>query len=164
MKYAIPLSLALLGTAAAAGEAAWTVKTTDLKDKPYSDAATVSTLGERSKVEVLARQASWTQVKAGNATGWVKMLNLRLDNPGAKSGNSGVGALFNLAKTGKSGTVATTGVRGLDEAKLAGASPNGQALEQMNGYAVGKEEARGFARDGKLSAQEVARLGKGGKS
>jgi hypothetical protein len=164
MKFALPLSLALLGSAAMAGETAWTVKATELKDKPYTDAGAVGTLAERSKVEVLARQASWTQVKAGNATGWVKMLNLRLDNPDARSGNTGVGALFNLARTGKSGTVATTGVRGLDEAKLAGASPNGRALEQMNGYAVGKEEARGFAKDGKLSAQDVARLGKGGKS
>jgi hypothetical protein len=171
MKSLTVLALAALCLAQAApahaGEAAYTVRPTEMKAKPFMDAATVASLGERSPVEILARQASWSQVRSGSTTGWVKMLNLRLDGAGAaKPAGNGVGALFNLAKTGKSGTVATTGVRGLSEEKLAQASPNAEAVERMSGYAVGKEEARGFAKDGKLAPQQVDHVntGRGAKS
>ncbi|HEY5800297.1 MAG TPA: SH3 domain-containing protein, partial [Burkholderiaceae bacterium] len=92
MKRVIAIVLAAMCGAAHAGEAAYTVRPSELKAKPFSDAASVGNLPERSKVEVLSRQASWTQVKTDNATGWVKMLNLRFDNGEApkQSGDSGI--------------------------------------------------------------------------
>ncbi len=150
-----------------AGEIAYTVRATELKAKPFADAATLRSLAEHGKVEIITRQASWMQVKSDGTTGWVKMLSLRLGNGDApiKSGDSGLGALFNVAATGNSGSTVTTGVRGLSEENLKNARPNPQALETMNGYAVSKEAASGFAKAGKLKSQQIDYLppsGKGG--
>jgi uncharacterized protein YraI len=147
-------------TEAQAGEAAYTVRATDLKAKPFSDAATLSTLPERSRVEVLARQASWMQVKTNGSTGWVKMLSLRLRSDGTsrKAGDTGLGALFNVAETGKSGSTVTTGVRGLSEENLKTAQPNPRALEAMRQNAASKDGSIGFARAGKLEKQGMEYL------
>ena len=70
MKNIIALCL-LLGCvpAAWAGGYAYTIRSTELKAKPYSDAQTLATLAPRSKVEVLARQSGWTQVKSVSFSG-----------------------------------------------------------------------------------------------
>jgi hypothetical protein len=111
-----------------------------LKSKPFADAETVANLAEKSGVEVLARQGSWNQVKANGATGWVKMLSLRFgDGAQKKAGDSGLGALFNVASTGSSGSTTTTGVRGLSEEKLRNPQPNPKALEHWENW-VNKAE------------------------
>lgn len=139
-----------------AGETAYTVRPTELKAKPFADADTVANLAEKSGVEVIARQGSWNQVKANGATGWVKMLSLRFgDGTQKKSGDSGLGSLFNLAATGKSGSTTTTGVRGLSEEKLRNPQPNPQALQQLGEFAVNKAEAQQFAKSGNLSAAQM---------
>ena len=167
MKTIFAVGLCLCAAAAQAGEIAYTVRATELKAKPYADAATLLSLAEHGKVEIVARQASWMQVKADGATGWVKMLSLRLGNGEAakKNGDSGLGALFNVAATGSSGSTVTTGVRGLSEEKLKNARPNPQALEVMKGYAVSEQAAIGFAKAGKLESQHMDYLpppGRGG--
>lgn len=138
--------------AAQPAETAYTVRATDLKAKPFSDAATLSTLPERSRVEVLGRQASWMQVRAEGASGWVKMLSLRFSSEGAprKPGDSGLGTLFNVAATGKSGSTVTTGVRGLSEENLKTARPDPEALRAMQNYAASAENAASFAKAGRL--------------
>lgn len=138
-------------------ETAYTVRATELKAKPFSDAATTANLSESSKVDVLTRQASWTQVKAEKATGWVKMLNLRLDDPAAekKSGASGVSALFSVAATGSSGSATTTGVKGVTEEDLKNPHPDPAALKVMQNYAVSAADAQKFARAGKLVMQKL---------
>jgi len=40
--------------------------------QPFSDADTLSSLPEKSKVEVLERKSGWMQIKAGGTKGWVK--------------------------------------------------------------------------------------------
>lgn len=155
------LGCGLLGgamCAAQAGEQAHTVRATELKAKPFSDAATLANLPERSQVEVVERQGSWTQVKASGKTGWVKMLSLGFGEGQKKSGDSGLGSLFNVATTGSSGSTVATGVRGLSEEKLKNPHPDPQALQELKRYAVGKQEAQKFARAGKLQPQQVAYL------
>lgn len=159
MKPILALCLFVLSIAAAhAGETAYTVRATELKAKPFTDAATLLTLAEHGKVEIVARQASWMQVKADGTTGWVKMLSLRLGGGKAQSGDAGLGALFNVAATGKSGSTVTTGVRGLSEENLKNARPDPQALKDLQGYAASKKAATGFARAGKLESQQVGYL------
>ncbi|OHC64699.1 MAG: hypothetical protein A2040_03390 [Rhodocyclales bacterium GWA2_65_19] len=157
MRWLIVFCLGWSVFAAHAGEAAYTVRATELKAKPFSDAATVASLAENSTVEVLTRQSSWMQVKSGDTTGWVKMLSLRLGDAAApkKSGDSGLGALFNVAATGGSGSTVSTGVRGLSEEKLKNPQPDPKALEQLNGYATDEKAARRFGKSGKLSAQQL---------
>lgn len=150
----------LLGLACslpAAAETAVTNRETELKREPFSDAATLATLPTQSPVEILKRQGGWTQVKPANAaTGWVRMLNLRLGSGSAtKQGDSGAGALFNVARSGSSGNTVTTGIRGLSEEDLRTARPNPQELQRMQQYTVSAPEAQQFASAAKLQKQQV---------
>lgn len=160
MKNIVALCLLLcFAQAVWAGELAYTIRPTELKAKPYSDAQTVTTLPPRSKVEVLARQAGWTQVKSASFSGWVRMLNLRLESSGQnKRGDNGLAALFNVASTGRSGSTVTTGIRGLSEEQLKNTKPNPQELQAAKRYAASREEAQRFAAAGKLHAQHVEYL------
>lgn len=154
LMFAVCLSMA--SSLVLAGETAYTVRPTELKAKPFADADTLANLAEKSGVEVIARQGSWNQVKTKGATGWVKMLSLRFgDGTQKKAGDSGLGALFNVASTGSSGSTTTTGVRGLSEEKLRNPQPNPQALQQLGEFAVNKAEAQQFAKSGNLSAAQM---------
>ncbi len=139
-----------------AGESAYTIRSTELKAKPYTDAQTLTSLPPRSRVEVLGRQASWTHVKSTSFNGWVKMLNLRFDANGqSRRGDNGLSALFNVASTGRSNSTVTTGIRGLSEEQLKNAKPNPQALQAAKRFAVSRSDAQHFAAQGKLHAQSV---------
>ena len=109
----LSLSLLLLAatSSAWAGDAAYTIRATELKAKPYGDAQTLRSLPPRTKVEVLKRQSSWTQVKAGATSGWVKMLSLQLEaSATGRRSDNGLSALFNVAATGRGGSTVTTGL------------------------------------------------------
>jgi hypothetical protein len=139
-----------------AAEPATVIRATDLKQEPATDAPTVAALAENTAVDALERKGGWTRVKTGNAEGWVKMLALRYGSPGAaKQGDSGITQLFNVARTGSSGTQVTTGVRGLDAEMLAKARPNPAELAKMSGFAATPDAAAGFASKGRLQAQQV---------
>lgn len=148
-------ALALTCGLAQAGDTAYTVRPTAMKAKPYTDAKTLDNLAQNVRVEIVARRGSWSQIKANNTTGWVKMLSLRLGDGSQKAGDTGFKTLFNVASTGGSGSTMTTGVRGLSEEKLHNPQPNPQAFEQLHGFAVDKAEAQQFANDGKLVAAKV---------
>ncbi|MBA3024477.1 MAG: SH3 domain-containing protein [Gammaproteobacteria bacterium] len=156
MKRLIAACLAFGLVASAAAEEAVTLRSTEMKAKPYSDAQTLLTLPERSKVQVLQRRASWTQVKSGETSGWVKMLSLQLvRGTTQRRADNGLRSLFNVAQTGRGGGTVTTGVRGLSEEDLKNAKPNPQELEEAKLYAASKAEAKRFAMAGKLKAQQV---------
>lgn len=162
MRILLLVYFGMLCCAAQAGETATAVRNTEIKIKPFTDAVTVASLKQGSKVEVLTRKSSWMQVKTDDGSGWVKMLSLKFSNEGKnKSGDSGLRALFNVASGGGSGGAVTTGVRGLSEENLKNAHPNPQALEKMQGYTANKEDAQKFARAGSLSAQDMGYVAEG---
>jgi hypothetical protein len=144
------LLLPLLCTA----EPATLIRAAELKSEPASDAATIAQLAENASVDAVERRGGWTRVKASGAEGWVKMLSLRY-GAGAKPGDSGLSQVFNVARTGSSGTQVTTGVRGLDEQQLANAQPNARELARLNGFAADRTAAEGFAAEGRLSPTAV---------
>ena len=140
----------------AVAEPATLIRATELKKEAASDAATVASLPANAAVDALERKGGWTRVKSGANEGWVRMLNLRFGGPGeAKKGDSGVSQLFNVARTGTSGTQVTTGARGLDPEQIANAQPNPAELAKMQGFAADADAAAGFAAKGKLSATAV---------
>jgi len=143
---------------AQAGEIAYTVRPTELKARPFSDAATLGRLTQRTKVEVVGRRSSWMQVQVEGKAGWVKMLSLKFNQASNKAGSSGLATLFNVASSGGSSRSATTGVRGLSEKDLKNTKPNPKAFAAMQTYKVNKLEARQFANAGKLSSQSVGYL------
>jgi len=147
-----------------AAEEAYTIRATELKAKPYSDALTVLTLPARSKVIVLQRRSSWNQVKSGETTGWVKMLGLQLARGATdRRADNGLRSLFNVARSGGSGATVTTGVRGLSEEQLKNALPDPGALQALERYAADRRAAQRFAAQGKLQAQRVDYLAGGKK-
>lgn len=134
------------------------IRDTELRQAPASDAAVVASLAVNATVDALERKGGWMRIKAeGGAEGWVRMLALRYAASGAaKQGDSGIVQLFNVARTGTSGTQVTTGVRGLDAEQLAKAKPNAAELRKLQDYAASAEAAAGFAASGKLEARKLA--------
>jgi hypothetical protein len=135
-------------------EPATVVRATELKKEPATDAPTVSELKENTSVDALERRGGWTRVKAGADEGWVKMLVLRYGTAG-RQGESGLSQVFNVARTGSSGTQVTTGVRGLEAEQIANARPNTAELQKMQGYAATADGAAAFASQAKLQARSV---------
>lgn len=135
-------------------EPATLIRPAELKKEPATDAPTVLELKENANVDALERRGGWTRVRAGEAEGWVKMLALRYGAPG-RQGESGLSQLFNVARTGSSGTQVTTGVRGLEAEAIANAQPNPAELQKMQGYAATPDAAAAFASQAKLLAVSV---------
>jgi len=154
-------ALLLLVPMVALAEPATVIRATELKQEPASDSATLGALAENTAVEVLERKSGWTRVKAQPGEGWVRMLALRFGGTfggtaPAKPGATGVTQLFNVARTGSSGTQVTTGVRGLDAEQIANAQPNPAELSKLEKFAADRDTAAGFAAQGRLSATPVA--------
>ena len=150
------LALLLFFPLLALAEPATVIRATDLKKEPATDSATVAALAENTAVEALERKSGWTRVKADAGEGWVRMLSLRFGGTAAKPGASGVNQLFNVARTGSSGTQVTTGVRGLEAEQITNAQPNPAELAKLDGFAVDRDAAASFAAQGKLDAKSVA--------
>jgi hypothetical protein len=150
------LSLLLFLPLMAWAEPATVIRATDLKKDPATDAPTVTELAENTGVDALERRGGWTRVRAGAAEGWVKMLTLRYGAAEtAKQGDTGLSQLFNVARTGSSGTQVTTGVRGLDAEQITNAQPNAAELKKMQSYAATRNAAASFASQGKLEPHSV---------
>jgi hypothetical protein len=150
------LLLLLLFPILAWAEPATTIRQVELKKAPAADAETIGQIAENTALDALERKGGWTRVKSESGDGWVRMLALRFGGPGeAKKGDSGVSKLFNVARTGSSGTTVTTGVRGLDPEMLAKAQPNPAELAKMEQFAATPDAAAGFAAKGKLKARQV---------
>lgn len=138
-----------------AEQIAYTVRPTEIKQKPFSDAENVATLAEKASVKIILRQGGWIKISSVQGDGWVKMLNLRNTNTSSKSGDSGLSSLFNLGRSGSSGITVATGVRGLSEEDLKNAQPNPEELAKLKNFANDKAQAEKFARNGKLKAQSL---------
>jgi hypothetical protein len=153
----VALAALVVAPAALAQDGGFAVRKTELKAEPFTDAATVGSLAEKARVRVVARQGGWMKVESPAANGWVRMLAIRMGSTAdPKSGDSGVGALFNVARTGSSGTAVATGVRGLDKEQIQNARPNPAELEKLSSFRAARGDAERFA-DGKpaLKAQPV---------
>ncbi len=142
--------------AAYAAEFGYTMRSTELKDAPFSDAKTLATLPEKTKVEIISRQGAWLQVKE-QQQGWVRLLSLRTGEGRMIGGDSGLKSLINLGlgRSGNTGVTVATGVRGLSEADLKNARPNPQELEKLRQLTIPPAEAQKFAASAKLTAQQI---------
>lgn len=152
-------ALALLAGAASAQDAGVTVRASALMQEPYSDAAQLAELPEQTAVTVLARQGAWMQVQAGDQSGWLRLLNVRLGGGVRAQGDSGVAKAVNVALSGSSGTAVATGVRGLDQEQIANATPDLAALDRLDAFAASEADARALASEAPtLSVQTVKEL------
>ena len=158
--------LALLIPTAYAAETGYTLKATEVKDKPFLDATTLATLPEKTTVEILTRQGGWMQIKAAETQGWIRMLSVRLGSADQKPRSGGnllsALAISNRPRPATTSTV-TTGVRGFSEEDLANAKPNAAEVEKMKSFAATTAEAAKLAESGKLAAKLIAYFDERGK-
>lgn len=144
-----------LAAPAFAGQVAYTVRATEIKQQPYSDAATIATLAEKASVNIVLRQGGWVKISSSQGSGWVRMLSLRYTSTSGKRGDSGLQSMLNVGRTGSSGITVATGVRGLSEEDLKNARPNPRELEKLRNFAANKSDAAKFAGDANLEAQQL---------
>lgn len=148
------LALALPAAAATLGSGT-TTRAAELRSTPALDGKLLETLPANAKVEVLKRVGGWYQVTAASGQqGWVRMWLLRFSTaPAGASAFKQNAAVLSSGRSSSTYTTATTGVRGLSEEELQNAKPNPQAVAALEQLAVTPEDARGFAKKGKLKAE-----------
>jgi hypothetical protein len=144
-----------------AWQVAYTVRSTEIRKLPYSDAATVGKLEEKAEVSVMSRQGGWVKITSAKGNGWVRMLSLRNDSAAKKPGDTGLQSMINVGRSGSSGIAMTTGVRGLSDEDLNNAQPNPEEFEKLQKYAVNKAKADKFAQEAKLKSRQLDYLPSG---
>ena len=142
----IMLLMLLAAAPAPAQETGVTVRQTEVKKEPFSDAATVGTLAEKAQVKLVKREGGWIQIESAAASGWVRMLSIRTSAGTEQTGgDAGVKSLFNVARSGSSGTAVATGVRGLSKEEIQNARPNPAELQKLGTFATARTDAEQFA-------------------
>jgi hypothetical protein len=151
----LALLIACSAGVALAQESGYAVRQTELKQEPYSDAASAGTLLERAQVKIVSRQGGWLKIESASGAGWVRMLAIRTGAAESAGGDSGLKQLFNVARSGSSGTAVATGVRGLDKEQIRNAQPNAAELQRMEKFAATQADAERFAGSAGLAAQSI---------
>ena len=158
--------LLFAATAARAAESGFTLRSTDLKARPFFDAATVVTLPEKTPVEITTRQSAWMQIRTRDGkSGWVRMLSVRLGDPNQKPGGGNILSAIGIGNRPRPQTTATvtTGVRGFSEEDLKEARPNPAEVDKMEGFAADAAQLPVFAQNGKLAVRQVPYFAEDGK-
>lgn len=152
------VAAAVLPVWATAGPAT-VVRQSALHARPFVDAPKLATLAAKQRVEIIAAQGAWNQVRlADGKTGWVRLLNLRPDAARGGSSLAGLSQLGNVARTGSTGSAATTGAKGISKEELEAAEPNLAEVDRLESYRVSAAEARQHASAARLQARDVPPL------
>jgi hypothetical protein len=129
----------------------------ELKEKPFSDSATLAKLPAKQQVGVVKRQGGWANVEATGKTGWVRLLSLRLE-AGAVPTRVKTAAASRL-HTGSSAKTVTTGVKGMTAEDIKNAAPNYAELELMGRLGVPADQATANAKQSDAELELMGRLG-----
>lgn len=158
-----PQQIAAIATADAAAPAKMAptpgtvVRATELKDKPAAEAKTLKQLAAKTTLTIVDRQGGWLRVTAQGQQGWVRLLHVSTQPPGAAGKTSDLDAAKRIA-TGRAGSgniVATSGIRGLNEEQLRTAAANPEELKKLDRYAATDAQASEYARKHGLAARRV---------
>ncbi len=167
IRWELVVALSLWAASAAAAETGYVIRVTDLKARPYLDAETTVKLPEKTRVEILVRQGPWMQVQAQGKTGYVRMLQVRMNlTESAHARAAASPAPRTVAAVNRpagSRPTVTTGVRGFDEQGLKDAQPDPAAFERMASFAASRDQAQQFAQSTSLAARSVAYYNEDGK-
>ncbi len=147
-------AVTLAPSPAPAQETATALKADPIRAEPFADARVVGALKKGDALTLLRRQGGWAEVKAGPASGWVRVLSVRKGGPSASSG-ADIAAVAGIA-TGRAGTgqiVSTTGVRGLGEEDFKAARFDAAQLQRAEAGALAAEPARRFAAEAGLASR-----------
>jgi hypothetical protein len=160
MRRLLPTLLAMLALAgppaALAEQSATVLRDTELRAEPFSDARSIAALKARSTITILERRGGWYQARHGAQSGWVRMSAIRMGK--AMGGSSGISETLQFLSTGRSdasGVTVATGIRGLDAADVANATPNHQAVRRLERFQVSAAQARSFAANAQLQSNRM---------
>ena len=131
------------------------IRTDDLKATPFIDGATAAHVEANQQVTVLERKGAWVQVQANGKTGWVRMLNLRLQAGSSPAPNQANMHSASLLHTNSSGRTVTTGIKGLGEEDLKNASVDPVQLAELATLSVPASDAESNARASGLVEHSV---------
>jgi hypothetical protein len=157
--FLIPAALVLCVASASAWAAPGTVlRNEKLYSQPAATSKVTASVAKGANVEILAKQGGWLRVKAGNSTGWIRLLSVRAGAGGL--GGTGARDVVGAAttKSDPSRVVAVAGLRGLNDEDLKQAKFNAEELARMEALSVTAAQARGFARQSGLAAVSVPEL------
>ena len=147
----------LLGSAAALAETAQLARDSQLLAQPLTNAAVVTSAKAGATLTVESRDGAWAKVKTGDGkSGYVRLFNL--PTASGAQGDSGVGQLVSVFRTGASGTSVSTGVKGLSGEDLTDAKPDRKEVKKLDDFKVGEKDARLSATAQGLKEQDVAWL------
>lgn len=135
------LLFAILAMPAQAGESGFASKAADVLEHSAANARAVARIAKQQPLEILGRNGSWAQVKAGAASGWVRLLDVRYDAPSRAAPAAGVKPF------------ADNGIRGFSEDDLLAGTPGRGEPDKLNLYNVPAKDAAGFARTAGLKAR-----------
>ncbi len=165
-----------------AAERGFAVRAGELKQQPFIDAAGAGSVAANQAVSVVTRQGGWVRIQSNGQTGWMRMLNLRLETRATTSGSTAsttssgstsagssassarslsrgnASSSGSLLRTGSSGKTVTTGVKGLDESSIRGSTPDEAQVAALDALAVDGAEAASHAASSGLREQSVEYL------
>ena len=140
------------------GETARIIRDTNLWAEPFTDAKGLGQLKANSIVSKEGRKGGWYKISFEGKVGWVRMSALRLGTTPAK-GDSGLASTLRFLETGRSGSsgvTVATGIRGLDVADVANATPDYEAVKAFKQKGVHNSQTRRFAKIGHLVPTKLA--------
>jgi hypothetical protein len=155
MKRLIPglLLLIISATPALAAEKGVMRYSADLMAAPFRDAKVVAGLKEKQRVVVSERRGAWLNIATedNKLKGWVRLHQVSV-------GDGTTTYVRNTGRSGSSGLVATTGIRGLQAGQLKDAKPNEAELQKLNSYRASEAQARELAAERGLKSAQVPEL------
>ncbi len=164
--------LVFLASGAEAAEKGLIIRAGDLLAQPFIDATNTGKLTPSQPVTIVERRGAWVSVQANGKTGWVRLLNVRLEPANAaavlpgvatpKAKTSNVSGLTSMLRTNSSSRTVTTGVKGMDEADIRGSTPDYVQLSQLDTLGIDADNARANAGKNKLLERKVDYLNKKG--
>ncbi len=151
-------------TGTAVRESGATRTSVDLKATPHSDAQGAGQLAANTTVDILERRGGWLRISGAGKSGWAKLHQVRVgEGPEAKKSGEGLAILKNVGQTGRSGStgiVATTGIRGMSAEELKNAKPDPAAVQAVERYRANANQARDYAKAAGLKEANVPALPK----
>jgi len=143
--YALILCGLVIGQLAASGKPGYIKRDTSLYAEPFKDAEVLVSLPVNTGLSIIKRKGGWYQVNANDQTGWVRLVTVRLGKVRtSESGSSGGDAIELLGglATGreKSSEVTTaSAVKGLGEEDLRDATPDTDAIDELDEFAADEQ-------------------------
>lgn len=161
---AVKESAATRNTGTAVRETGATRAAVNLMSTPHSDAKPAGQLVANTTVDILERRGGWLRISAAGQSGWAKLHQVRAgEGPGSTKSGEGLAILKNVGETGRSGStgiVATTGIRGMSAEELTSAKPDPEAVTAIDRYRVTASQAREYAKSAGLKEASVPALSK----